>query len=212
MTEITSTHEMAEADWDGGSEPGDVDSDIVATKEAEGKGIEFHVSMRDYTMNDMEALIVEAAARTLVGRHNDHALAKQIEAKCIEMITVKADKALASVTAEIIDQPITPKFAFMKAEEKPMTMREFIGLTGREYLTTVVDSSGNPTTDRYYNKTRIQKMVEGAMARTFKLEIEKATNAAIGDIQRAIKAQHDALLASEKARIRAAIEKATTPA
>ena len=207
--EITSTHEMAEAEWDGGSEHSEVDSDLVATKDAEGKGIEFHVSMRDYTMSDMEALIVEAAARTIVGRHNDHALAKQIEAKCIEMITAKADKALASVTHEIIDQPITPKFAFMKADEKPMTMREFIGLTGREYLTTYVDSSGKPTSDRHYNKTRIKRMVEDAVNVTFKREIEKATNAAIAEIQLGVKARHDALIAAEKARIRDAITKAT---
>lgn len=207
--EITSTHEIAEADWDGSSEPQDVDSDIVATKEPEGKGIEFHVSMREYTMADMETLIVEAAARTIVGRHNDAALAKQIEAKCIELVTAKADKALASVTSEIIDQPITPKFAFMKADEKPMTMREFIGLTGREYLTTAIDSSGKPTTDRHYNKTRIQRLVEDAVNVTFKREIEKATNTAIGEIQRQIKGQHDALIVAEKARIRDAIAKAT---
>lgn len=209
--EITSTHEMAEAEWDGGSEPSEVESDIVATKEAEGRGIEFHVSMRDYTMADMESLIVEAAARTIVGRHNDAAPAKQIEAKCIELVTAKADKALASVTSEIIDQPITPKFAFMKADEKPMTMREFIGLTGREYLTTAIDSSGKPTTDRHYNKTRIQRLVEDAVNVTFKQESEKATNAAIGEIQQKIKARHDALIAAEKTRIRDAIEKSTTP-
>uniref|UniRef100_UPI0011848CFC hypothetical protein n=1 Tax=Mesorhizobium amorphae TaxID=71433 RepID=UPI0011848CFC len=65
--EIVSTHDLAETEWDGHSEPQDVDTAMVATKEPEGKGIEFHVSMRDYTFRDMRELIVEAAARVVVG-------------------------------------------------------------------------------------------------------------------------------------------------
>lgn len=204
--EITNTHEMAEQEWDGRSEPSDVPTDMVATTEAERRGIEFHVSMRDYTMNDMEALIIEAAARTIVGNHRDSQLAKAIEAKCVEMIAQKADKALSAVTAEIIDQPITPKYSF-KESEKPTTMREFIGLTGRDYLTGYVDSSGKPTTDRHYGKTRIQYLVEAYMQQAFKKEIEKATNAAIGEIQQQIRARHDAFLSDEKARVREALAK-----
>lgn len=37
--EITDTLKMAEAEYDGHSEPDDVHSDIVATKEPEGRGI-----------------------------------------------------------------------------------------------------------------------------------------------------------------------------
>lgn len=207
--EITSTHEIAEADWDGGSEPQDVDSDIVATKEPEGKGIEFHVSMRDYTMADMEALIVEAAARTIVGRHNDAALAKQIEAKCIELVTAKADKALGPVTAEIIDQPLLPKFTYSKPDDKPVTMREFIGLTGRAFLTEKVGTNGEPTTDNWHSKPRIQHLAEKFMDAKFKKEIEAATSAAIREIQAHVSAMHKAVLDAEKARIRDAIAKAT---
>jgi len=67
--QITSTHELAETEWDGHTEPSDVETNMVATKDAEGRGIEFHVSMRDYTKRDMDALIVEAAARVLVSEH-----------------------------------------------------------------------------------------------------------------------------------------------
>lgn len=207
--EITSTHEMAEGEWDGHSEPEGVETDMVATRQAEGKGIEFHVSMRDYTMNDMEALIVDAAARMLVGRHNDHALAKQIEAKCIELITAKADKALASVTSDVIDQPVVPKFAFQsKADEKPVTMREFIGLTGQAYLSARVNRAGEATTENWHAQPRIQYLVERAMDNKFKAEIEKATNAAVREIQNAISAQHQAILAAEKRRVTDALAKA----
>lgn len=200
--EIISTAALDESD---GREPDGRESDLVATHEPENKGIEFHVSMRDYTLQDMENLIVEAGARMLVGRHSDSAMAKAIEARAITLIAEKADKALAGVTAEIIDQPMTPQFAWLKGDKAPVTMREFIGLTGREYLTARVDSSGKATTDSYHAKPRIQYLVDDFMSRAFKTEIEKATNAAVAEIRAAIKAQHDAFLAAEKARLKDAL-------
>lgn len=210
MTEITSTHELAEQTWDPEEEPKDVRSDLVATSKAEGKGIEFHVSMRDYTKMDMEGLIVEAAAMQLVGKFGNDRLAKEIEERTITLVTEKADRALASVAADIIDQPLTPKYNFAKASEVPVTMREFIGLTGRDYLMAYVDSSGKPTTDRHYGRTRIQHLVESYMSRHFKNEIEKATNAAIAEVRNQLAAAHKAFLDAEKARFREALEKTTT--
>ncbi len=210
MPEITSTHEMAEQEWDGSSEPQDVDTDMVATKDAEGRGIEFHVSMRDYTMRDMEALIIEAAAVQLVGKFGNDRLAKEIEAKTIALVTAKADKALESVTADIINQPLIPKFTYGKADADPVTMREFLGLTGRQYLTQMVDNSGKVSDRSSYNeKSRIQYLVEKCMETTFKREVEKATNALISEIRSGVEAQHKAFLEAEKARFREALAKVT---
>lgn len=205
MSEITSTADMAEDDWDSGEEPQDARSDIVATHEAEGRGIEFHVSMRDYTQRDMEELIIEAAARMIVGRHNDREMAKLIEAKCIEQITARADQTLRNVTAEIIDQPITPGYG----DKKPVTMREFLGLYGREYLSVTVDNDGKPSTDNWGKRlTRMEWLVRRYMDNAFKTEIEKATNAAINEIKVGVAAKHKALLDAEKARFREYIDKA----
>lgn len=184
-------------------------SSMDATHEPTGKGIEFHVAMRGHTMRDMEELIVQAAAQLIVGKFGNDRLAKEIEAKTISLVTDKADKALSAVSAEIIDQPITPKYPFMKSDEKPTTMREFIGLTGRDYLTAFVDVSGKPTTDRHYGKSRIQHLVEKYMEVAFKREIEKATNAAILEVRKAIEDQHKAFLEAEKARFREALSKTT---
>lgn len=205
--EITSSAEIAERDWDGESEPGDVDSDFVATNEAEEKGIEFHVSMRRYTMHDMERLIIEAAATLIVGRHNDKAIAKAIEAKCIDLINEKATAALSTVTAEIIDQPVTPSFG----DNKPVTMRELIGLCGREYLTETVDPEGNPRKARYgiSVQPRMEYIVGKFIERKFKQEVDAATSRMISEVQRDIKARHEALLNKEKARIRDAMDIAT---
>lgn len=209
MPEITSTSDMAEAEWDGDSEPDDVRSDIVATTEPEGRGIEFAVSMRDYTMRDMEALIVEAAAQMIVGRRGEREMAKAIEQRCIELIDAKARAALDAVTTEIIDQPVTPSFG----DKKPVTMREFIGLTGRAYLTEIVGHDGGPPSDSYRrssdNMARVAWLVQRAMDAKFKAEIEKATNAAVAEVRAAIHAQHAALIAAEKQRFAEALAKLT---
>ena len=209
MSEITSTHDMAESEWDGESEPGDVPSDLVATTEPPDKGISFHVSMRDYTMRDMEALIIEAAAMQMVGRIGGSQLAKAIEAKCIDLIDAKATAALEKVTAEVIDQPITPRFG----ANEPVTMREFLGLYGREYLSARVEGSGKPYGG--YNpssaSTRIEWLVCQYMDRAFKTQIEKATNAAITEVRDAIKKQHQSFLKAEMARFRDALNKTVDP-
>lgn len=203
---ITSTAEMAENAYDGEDEPREVETDMVATHEAQGKGIEFHVSMRNHTMSDMEALIVEAAAKTLVGQYGTAKIAKQIETRCISLVAGKADEALSKVAVDIIDQPLTPSFG----AKKPVTMREFLGLYGREYLETKVDRhTGEVGGDSWASTkiSRIEWLVSKHTSETFRREIEKATNAAIAEIQGAITAQHGAFLEAEKARFREALAK-----
>lgn len=203
--EIISTNDMAEAEWDGHSEPSDVRTDMVATREPEANGIEFHVSMRAHTMRDMESLIVEAAASQIVGKFTDRVLAKAIEEKCIALIDAKARSALEAVTTEIVDQPITPKFG----DKKPITMREFIGLTGREYLAEMVDTQGNKSTDTYSRHTmsRVQYLVQQTMNKQFKDEIQRATTSVIVALQRDIKATLDAFLVAQKDRVKEALAK-----
>ncbi len=207
--EITSTHEMADEEYSGYGEPQQPETDMVATKEADGKGIEFHVSMRSYTMNDMESLIIEAAARQLLGSR-DAQFRKLVEDRAIALIVEKANEKLSSVSAEIIDMPLTPTFG----EKKPVTMREFIGLTGQAYLTENVDpNTGERKTADAWSRDRtvprIAQIVQKAMDAKFKKEIEASTNAAVREVQVAIKASHDALLAAEKARFLDALSKAT---
>lgn len=185
---------------------GEPASHLVATERPEGKGIEFTVAMRGHTMTDMESLIIEAAARVLVGQFGDKRLSQMIEQKCIDQVTAKADAALHAVTHEIIDQPLTPSFG----DKKPVTMREFIGLTGREYLTERVDREGKPSSGGWGSNTctRIELLISNYMQKHFKQEIEKATNAAIVEVQKAVRDSHNALIAAEKERLRSALAKA----
>ena len=201
--EITSTKELAEAEWDG-REPGEVAAKISATDQPTGSPFEFHVQMRSFTMREMDNLVIEAAARLIVGHRRDEAIAKAIEAKCIELIDRKATEALSKVTTEIIDAPLIPGFG----DKKPVTMREFIGLYGREFLTAKVDREGNPASSGGYGSEyspRIEYLVRRYMDGAFKSEIEKASNAAIVAIRREVKAKYDAVLAAEQRRLRDAL-------
>jgi hypothetical protein len=184
-------------------------SNMTATDTPTEAPMAFHVQMHGHTFRDMEELIVNAAAQQLMGWHTDgNKLKKLIEERCISHVTAKADEALAKVSSEIIDQPLTPSFG----DKKPVTMREFIGLTGREYLTERVDRDGKAAKSGWGSPatyTRIELLVSQYMDRHFKNEIEKATNAAIGEVRAAIKQHHEQFLAAEKKRFSEAIEKLT---
>ena len=205
---IMDSGNMAEIqeDWDGPQQP---QSNLVAAHEPEGIGMEFHVSMRDYTLRDMETMIIEAAAQQIIGKFGNERLAKAIEERCIILINEKATTALAKVTDEIIDQPVTTRFG----DKKPVTMREFIGLTGREYLAELVDNTGKVNSDNYnrHVRTRMQYLIGQAMERKFLDEITKSTNAVIVSVQREVKSALDQFLIGEKARLSAAIAKVATP-
>lgn len=199
-TEITSTQELAEAEFDPNREPYEIPMQIVATREATNKPFEFHVSMHGFTMQEMDNLVIEAAARLIVGDRQNNRLAKAIEQKCIDLIDQKAESALSAVTDQIIDAPLMPAFG----DKKPVTMREFIGLYGREYLTALVDADGKPTSDRGYGSrstSRIEYLVQRTLDRKFAKEISEATNLLIHQVRRDIQARHAAILADEKKRL-----------
>lgn len=190
--------------------------DMTATVEPDPTAkIEFHVQMRSWTVKDMEELVIEAAARQLVGRNaSEGVLAKAVQDSAIRQITERADAKLATVSAEILEQPVL--YGPHSAKE-PVTLRDMMGLYAKDYLTERVGQDGKPDESYHgsrYNKPRIQWIVERALDGKFKTEIEKATNAAIAQIQSAVREQHKAVVDAETARIRAAIAKATgdTPA
>lgn len=183
---------------------------MTATKSPEDAPIEFHVQMRGHTQRDMELLVIEAAAQIIVGKSHKDSLAQLIEQRCQALVLEKANKVLDGVTTQIIDQPVTPKFG----DKQPITMRELIGLTGREFLSEMVDSrgraKGEKDFDSYYsrdNVTRIQWVVSQAMGGKFKDEIAKATGDAIREFRAELKARHERILAEEMARFREAMAK-----
>lgn len=208
--EITDTYDN-NPECDEYGEPCEPETHMVATVEPENKGIEFHVSMRGYTLSDMDNLIIEAAARQLLGRRSDTQLAKAIEEKCIQLTDKRILDRLSTITAEIINQPLIPE---VYGKKEPVTMGDFIGLTAREYLSKPVEYNGedsNPK-DYTYNKrpTRMQWLVEKFMNAAFKKEIEATTNVAIKEIQSQLAAEHKAIIDAEKQRFADALAKLTS--
>jgi hypothetical protein len=180
---------------------------LSATTESDPQAkIEFHVQMRDWTIRDMEEMIIEASARQIVGRSNNTDLAKKIQDRVIDLTNQRLNERLSGITTDILSQPVmTPGYGAQKA----VTMAEYIGLTSTAYLAEMVGSDGNPTTSSYSRQTRAQYLVERAMQVKFKREIEAMTNACISEVQKAIHAHHQALLATEKQRLLDALAKVT---
>lgn len=207
---ITETANLAE-DVDFNEEEGPREDMSATVSSDPAAKIEFHVQMRSWTLNDMESLIIDAAAKQLVGRHaGDGDLSKAVQDAAIKAITERADKKLEAVSAEILDQPMMPTWN----GKEPVTLRDFIGLYAKDYLTQVVDREGKPTTSGWGSngQQRIVWIVERALDRKFKSEIEAATNKAIVEVREAVKANHKELVEAEMKRLRDALSKAVTPA
>ncbi|MFC3227377.1 hypothetical protein ACFOGJ_09060 [Marinibaculum pumilum] len=196
MNSIIDTADISE------DEDGYTREHMEATEQPTREKVEFFVQMKSWTLSDMEELIVEAAARQIVGRRSDTDLAKRIEARCIDLVSQKIDDTLAPVTTEILEQPITAP-----SSKEPVSMREFVGLCGREFLSQRVNREGNPTTDGWASdgRPRIERIVERLLLDRFKQEVEKATNEAIREVRAALKAKQDEILKAETARVREAI-------
>jgi hypothetical protein len=186
----------------------EIREDLSATVDSTPEKIEFHVQMRGFTQRDMEAFIVEAAARQIVGRSTDSKLAKEIEARCAVLIAEKADKVLAGITDQVLDQPLTPSFG----DKKPVTMREFLGLYGREYLEQRVGKyDGKPESSSYNTVPRMAYLVSQHLDTKFENEMKTAVNKAVTEIQMSVLAKLNATLEAEKARVRDALDKLATP-
>lgn len=182
----------------------EIDGEFTATIEPQNKGLEFHVQMSGYQFSGLEEAVVQAAAARIVGEQNKAAIAKRIEEAAIAQLTKRIDAALEPITAEILDRPMIPK-AFGKQE--PVTLREFIGLCGREYLDQYVDEKGIPTKYDSYsrNEKRVDRLLRQIIDHKFSGEITKATSSLIVEVRNEIKERQDALIASEKKRVAEAL-------
>lgn len=199
MTDIIDSGDVAESNGED-----ERTSDLLASTDEKPDGISFHVQMRAWTARDMEELIVEAAARMIVGRSGESRLTKLIEERAIAILTEKANAILSRVADDVLNHTVT-KEPFAKGQ--PVTIGEMLGMLGREYLQQIVDSTGKVSTSSYdyCRDSRIAKIVSKAMEGRFAKEIEAETNKTLSEVRGAIKASHVALVEKEKARFLAAL-------
>lgn len=209
MPDIIDTADIANEQFESGErdEDSELTTSAIASHEEKPGGISFHVQMRDWTVNDMEELVVEAAARLIVGRTSDNKLSRLIEERALALITERADARLSSVASDVLGTTLTPKGYDQK---NPVTIGETIGMLGREYLEQLVGRDGKPATeyyDRQHGTKRLEYIVRTYMDQKFANEIKAATDAVIYQIRTEIKGRHERMLAAEKARITEALAK-----
>ena len=92
-----------------------------------------------------------------------------------------------------------------------MTMRDLIGLHGREYLEQKVTSDGKPyRSGEHYGGpfgTRVEWIVAQQINGLFKNEVERATREMIANVKNEFKKAHDALLQEQISNIKTALSK-----
>ncbi len=209
MPDIIDTSDIAQGQAEDGLREWDdeLQTSAVASHEEKPGGISFHVQMRDWTVNDMEELIIEAAARMIVGRTSDNKLSQQIEARALALITERADARLSTIASDVLGTTLTPKGYDQKT---PVTIGETLGMLGREYLELKVLSDGK-LPDGYYDKDRAKKRIEWIVQELlvgkFEDELKASSDVFIREIRADVKARHEAALAAEKARIVEALAK-----
>lgn len=206
MPDIIDTNDMAEAvDFNDDESPR---SDMVASTDEKPEGISFHVQMRGWTLNDMEALIVEAAATQLVGRVGKNRFAELVEQRALEMLEKRADAVLSKVATDVLATQLTPSGFGQKT---PITIGESLGMLGREYLEQRVNEDGKPADRGGYGydrkPTRMQWILSQTFTTKFSNELTTASANGVKEVQAAIKAHQQAVIEAETAKFREALQK-----
>ena len=181
-------------------EPNDT-SDLTSTHEPDVAGMSFHVQMNGYTLGDFEEMVVQTAARLLLeSGASEHRLKKTIEERAIALISQRCDEKLAGVTSDILNNPV------MIGGKDPITMGEFIGITGRDYLSTPVDHGGKPTTGSYDRGTpRINRMLNEVVGKKFSAELSAGIKDITKELKVMVTTKLDSLIVEERARIATAL-------
>ena len=171
----------------------------------------FEVSMPPYAIEALERDVITAAALQLIAKFNERDLKKRIEEMAISILNERVNERLSEITREIFDQPVSTPFGTSK---EPMTINDFIGMAGRDYLTRPVDHNGNPNKDGYgYNsgQTRIAWLIRTELDHRFKRDMEKAASQGIAEIQKRARQRLDEMIEGEKDRLRKALDWVTSP-
>ncbi|MBI1234729.1 MAG: hypothetical protein GC208_09535 [Alphaproteobacteria bacterium] len=159
----------------------------VSEKPAEPNTMSFHVQMRGYTLGSLETVIIEAAAkqiRSAMPRDTE----QRVQDTAIEMANAAIAAKLGPITGELFDQPIVSS---RWEKKEPMTLREYIGLVGKDFLTTRVKRDGTPSTSRYdQSEPRINWIIADVLEKRFKDEI----TAAFVELKNHVRVQLDSTL------------------
>lgn len=200
---IADSADIAEAH---GLGPDDYCSFLEATEKPTAAKLEFHVQMRGYTLTDMETLIIEAAARQLLWSVADkHKMEARIRDAVYASVTAQIEKQIANVTADVLS-------TVMVSGKEPVTVKQFIEMSWRDWLQKNVDTEGKDYTGYSSSaspRKRFEWIVWRALESKWIREITAATNSAVAEMQKSVSAKQAEILSAEKARLAAALSALT---
>ena len=185
-------------DWENEDNPELGDMAATATSRADQpRTMDFHVQMRSYTLNAFEEMIVEAAARQVAnGLSGD--IPKAVESRAIEIAEREIDAKLEPIASDLFDQPMVPE-RYGKGET--LTLREYIGLVGRDFLSEKVTLSGKRAGRYERGEPRINHIVAQVLEKRFKKEIEAAFVELKKEVQAQINSQLSGVIDTERKRL-----------
>ena len=192
MAEITDNHD----------EDSDM-SDMTATEKPDETTMDFHIQMRGYTMSDFETYVIEAAAQNIMRNFNRDSMKKDIENRAVVLINEAIDKTLMPITSEFMDQPMLPKY---RGKEEVVTLREFVGLCGKDYLTTKVNGKGEVASGQWdRGEPRMNYIIAQIIDKRLKDEISKEVNSMMVDIKAEANKRLNGIINKERERINTAL-------
>lgn len=204
-TTIMDTGNIAEIEDDFEAER----EDLTATTQAEDGKMNFFVQMNGHTMSDFEDMVVNAAAAQILCNIVPSRMQRLVEERCISLITERIDKHLGSIVADIVNQPLT-----QPGRSEPITMAEHIGIVGRDYMATTVNSKGEPEKRNGWGsnvQTRAQHLVSQVVDRDLKRHVDQETRKTIAVVREEIKSHQQAILEQERKRVSDAIKSLSEP-
>lgn len=195
--DIAEAHELGEED--------DC-SNLEATQKPTDSKLEFYVQMRGHTLTDMETLIVEAAARQLL---RSFANAKAMEDRILEALYLKVTSQIQERISIVASDVLS---TVMVGGKEPVTVKQFIEMSWRDWLQKRVDREGKDLTG-YHGAgtamTRVEWLLWRALEAKWARDVATATNAAVAEMQKAVTAKHTEILTAEKTKLAAALAKLT---
>ena len=206
MNKIIEGQEIAEqiaeetGEWEGEGLQELSDMDATEGPVSPPSRMEFHVQMGGYTLSALEGVIIEAAAAQL-SRKLPSDVNKRVQEEAIKMADKAITDKLAPIAKDLFDQPIlTDKFVTKKADQA-LTLREYIGLVGREFLTMKVDHEGKPAGNFERGEPRINRIVSDVLDERFAADIKAAFEELRKEARAALDAKLNAAIAEERERL-----------
>jgi hypothetical protein len=159
--------------------------------------MDFHVQMRGYNLDTLETIVIEAAAKQIARGLGDD-VPNRVQDEAIKLASKAIDDKLSPIVSDLFEQPILSR---SYAKEETLTLREYIGLVGSQFLTTKVTRDGEPAGVYDRGEPRINQIISKVLEKRFKKEIEAEFAKLRDEVRDQIASKLDETIESERQRM-----------